>query len=199
LALGLLLRFAFQVAEHQRRPILRGQLFQFLVEHRQQLPPGRLKTRFGWAASGRPVFSLLAHLLLPLGFHGQAEGHGVQPPAYRFPLADRPCLASQQQKRGLQDVFSILHLSQHAPGHAQHHRPVAAQEGGKGRFFTAGGEVFQQLAVGNGLGGVRLHQPAQPAQDDAQGCVCHTVGSPEEVFSLYRADQRANLSLDLGK
>src|SRR5262245_54856507 len=71
----------------------------------------------------------------------------VQPARQRPGLANRPAVDRQDQKGGLERILGVRVVPQYAPAHVQHHRTVAAQEGGERRLVLFGPKAVQQLPV----------------------------------------------------
>jgi hypothetical protein len=109
----------------------------------------------------------------------------MQPTADGFQLANRPRLASQQEESGLKRVLGILDVFQHSAAHAQHHRAVALQQGGKGPLILFRCKAFQEIPVARLC--VRFHtrQCTHVLYERIQVCVSHTPGSREAIRSSY--------------
>ena len=63
----------------------------------------------------------------PLGAR-HPQRHAVQPRRNRDLPADRPGPAGQDQKRRLKRILGLVRITQHAPAHLEHHRPMARQQ-----------------------------------------------------------------------
>ncbi len=90
-------------------------------------------------------------------------------------------ITGQHEKRGLESVLGVLLMPQHAAADVQHHRPVAANEGGEGDFIAAVGESVQQLFVALLVAALQGQLAAKMA--DA-GCQC---GTTHDCDSEWRA------------
>jgi hypothetical protein len=110
----------------------------------------------------------------------------VQPPRHRLGPPQGGRLAGEQQESGLKDVVGVVLIVEDAPAQPQDHRPVAADQGGKGGLVVMGGEALQQLAVRH-LGVARGSQdPSEVAQDGGCGSVGHGQGPPKNIrLPLY--------------
>ena len=72
----------------------------------------------------------------------------MQPAADRAAPADRRGVARQGEECGLEGVFGIVLVVQHAPADAEDQRAVAAHQRREGCFLAPCGETLQQFAVG---------------------------------------------------
>jgi len=95
---------------------------------------------------------------------GEAVGHAVQPAAERFAPADRSRPAEKHEERRLEGILGLVGASQHAPAHAEDHRPVAPQEGRKRCLVARFLEALQQEAVARPVLG-RAGPAAEPGKD----------------------------------
>ena len=101
---------------------------------------GREVVRFDAAAAESPGG-------LALDFQGTAVGGPVEPAGQRLALADRMDVPRQDKEGRLKSVLGVLLVAQHPPADAQHQRPVAFHEAGKGVLIAVRREVVQELAV----------------------------------------------------
>jgi hypothetical protein len=91
-------------------------------------------------------------------------------------------LASQGEEGGLEGVLGVLHVAEHAPADAEHHRPVTADQFCEGVLVAAGAEAFQQLPVRLALSGRRAGQPVQVTDDRVELCTGHAAFSRAGVI-----------------
>src|SRR5262249_32708743 len=63
-------------------------------------------------------------------------------------LTDAARLARQYKERGLERIFRVLFMPQHAPADREHHRPVATNQFGERRFIAIRRESVEQLPIG---------------------------------------------------
>ena len=146
---------------------------QFFIEDRQVLAPGDLARGVGQSrieggnVLGRPAFEIGPQL------PGDAVGDAVEPAGQRVALADAPRLASEDQERCLAGVLGVVLAAQCPPANAQHERPVALDDGGKGRLVLLCSKVRQQLLVGQVADLPRRRQAADTAQDKIELAVAH--------------------------
>ena len=92
-------------------------------------------------------------------------GHGIEPWSERCVLVERGSFASQDQEGCLEGILRFVAIVQDALADAEHHRPMALHQRGKGILVAAGGEAFQELAIA-GLGGGARPDPAPQLHED---------------------------------
>jgi hypothetical protein len=83
----------------------------------------------------------------------------------------------QDKKRGLKGVLRVLHVEQHAPAHAQNHRPVPVEHGLEGGGVLLGEKAIHELTVGHVAVLTPEHDPLQAAKDAVQLSCRHVVRS----------------------
>jgi hypothetical protein len=183
LARGFVLCFAFQIAEHQRRPILLRQLLQLVVEQGMQFFPGNVGSGIGrrHVASSLLVPALLGGV--GLGPDRQAVGDLVQPVAHGLGLADRVGLAGEDEEGGLESVLGVVQAAEHAPADAQDHGAVPLDQGGEGRLLPPLGEALEQLRVAEVRDTLGASQAAEVAENRAKLCRGNGLVSPESGSS----------------
>jgi hypothetical protein len=162
----LVLREPFEVTEQQRHPLRLREPRQFLVEQAAQLAPGDVLGRVGGVYTRAGDVRRGPPTLAPgQGLARQAVGDAVQPAADRLAASDRRGLARQDQEGGLEGVLGIVGVAEDAAADAEHHRPVAADEGLERRFVARHGEALEQVGVAGVGGAPPPYQRAQVAED----------------------------------
>jgi len=179
---------AFQVAEHQRRPVLLRQVQQLLIQERAQLIDRLFRMNFGLRHGSEPPFVRMPPGRAGAGLLRQAIRHAEQPAPKRRLLANRGCLASQHQEYGLEDVLGVLVVAEHAPANGQHQRPVPAHQRLKHPLSVESREPLKQFPIAQiaklscGPG-----HPPDVLQDWIQLDIRHCMDLGVVVGSLYSA------------
>ena len=96
------------------------------------------------------------------------QGHAIKPMSEQLRPADRAGPPRQDQERGLEGVLGGVPVAQDLPADAQHHRPVAADQGRErdlGQLVAMGVESRQQLTVAHPRNRSRVHDRLGSFQD----------------------------------
>src|SRR5262249_55608744 len=115
-----------------------------------------------------------------------AERHAVEPVADKIGLGERARLPGQKQESRLESVFRSVPVAEHPPAGAEDHRPVPANQGGKGGFVSAGSKAAQQLAVCLAADSSRTRDVADIAEDGGELSSRHGSGPPWLFASLLK-------------
>ena len=83
-----------------------------------------------------------------LRLQSQAIGHPVKPTSQRRSPANCSGAAGKDEKRGLEHVFGILIMPEHAPANAQDERRVPLHQGCEGFVIRVYDEAVEQFRVG---------------------------------------------------
>src|SRR5438876_1019814 len=97
----------------------------------------------------------------------------VQPTTERFPLANRVCLAREDEKRRLVRVLSVLLVAQHGLTNAENHWPVTLHQSGEGDVVAIAKEVFQQLPIAELRRLLGAEHAAHVPENAFQWTLCH--------------------------
>jgi hypothetical protein len=170
---GLLAAAAFEDAEGERCPVLRGQPLHLLVQHGLQLAQGRLAGGLDLGRPCGPVFVGVPSRHGTFRSPGHAEGGPVQPARQRLRPADLRRLPRQHQERRLEHVLGVVLVSQAAAGHGPDEGGVAPQQRLEGAVVAFADEAAQQLRVGF-VAAVR--RARQQPQHSVAGGVDHGIG-----------------------
>jgi len=165
----LVLRPCLQVTQHQRSAIFLRQAPQFFIQHQTQLTPGDVVQRIAGRLRNHAAFVSGAAPRLSSQALSAVVGNAVQPTAQRLALANRTCLASQDEERGLEGVLSVLSMVQDAAAHAQHHRTMTLHQRGECRFRSLVQEAFEQLLIGERIDRLPGGHGAEMAEEIACG------------------------------
>ena len=149
------------------------------IEHGPHLAPGHVPrhVRLPDLAQGHLVGTAAGQV--PAQVRGDVIRDPVQPGAQRVLAPDGGRLAGEHQKCGLPGVLGVVGMAEHPAADAQHHRPVALDQGGERGLVPARDEAVQQVAVGGRVRGRRGRQLADVMQNGVQMSVAHVPGSPE--------------------
>ena len=85
-------------------------------------------------------------------------GDRAQPAPDRITPGDHRRLARQQQKGGLENLFDIMFIAEHAPASPLHPGPVALDQGHESGLLAVADEPLQQGQVAH-MHGHRLGRP----------------------------------------
>ena len=118
-----------QGAQYERRAVLLRQRVQLLVDHGEQVRGFLGSGRRAVAHFGRvrPLHPRAPERAAPRLERG-AVGDAVQPRREPVRRAHRVGPLGEYEERGLERVVRGVGVAQHAAAHAEHHRPVAADE-----------------------------------------------------------------------
>src|SRR5262249_50228251 len=101
----------------------------------------------------------------------------------RSAFADRGGLADEDEEGGLEGVFGISLVGQHAAADAEHHFPVAAHQTLERVLIALSNERLQELPVAR-LGVVPVEQAAQIASDPTHVLIPPLQLSPHALHSF---------------
>ena len=101
------------------------------------LPPGQV-IRFAGQRGRHTSLVLLPGGALGPRLEGGAVGNTVEPTGHRLPLPDRPGLAREDKKGGLESVLGVLETAQNPAADAEDQRAMPAHQGRKGRRLAPG-------------------------------------------------------------
>jgi hypothetical protein len=160
---------ALEVAEHHRQPKLAGQTVDltvqspglFAVEERSN---GWRRIRHGRIPRASFDFEMAAASPPHPGLPSCAQGDTVEPVAEELGLTQRPVPTGQHQEHGLKGVLGVVVITQKLPADTKDHRPVTRHQGGESRrsaLVGAGGELLEQLRVGEAGGGAAVEEPRE--------------------------------------
>ena len=82
---------------------------------------------------------------------GDVIGNVVEPGTDRLSPVNLPGLLRQHQEAGLESILGVGIVAEHAPAHAHHHRPMAADQRRECLLVTTVREAIQQLPI-TGIG-----------------------------------------------
>ena len=119
---------AIQMAQDERRSVPFRQPTDFGVEQDLNVPPGESLRRVGPDRNRRLALAGSPPAGVTLCSQGGPEGDAMQPTRQGIGTADRLGLASQHEERGLERVFRVFGVVEHALTDPQDHRPVALHE-----------------------------------------------------------------------
>jgi hypothetical protein len=91
------------------------------------------------------------------------ESGAMQEAGQRFLIAQTRDSLGQHKKCSLEHIFGVVFVAQDAPAHAQHHRPMSADQCGESDLIATVGEGGQQLFIALLSALLRSHQAAKPA------------------------------------
>ena len=146
----LLVRAAFQVAEHHRDAIPLGQPVHLLVDDGREVVRVARLARGPIRREDRIPLDDPPAIGVPPGPDRRATGDPVQPGADRVPHPERAAPAGQDQERRLEGVPGVVLVAQDGPAGAQDHRPVPLDQGREGQLGGLAAprrEALQQLPV----------------------------------------------------
>ena len=124
-------------------------------------------------------------------------GRLVQPGGQRALCPERSGLASQGQERRLKCVFGRVPVAQDGATNAQDERPVALDQRGKGqlsRLTAAGGELLEQLAVGERTDRARVEERAELHERVAAVLDRHGSSLPVGLLQISRVNAASGLA-----
>ena len=147
----LLVRLAFEVAEHDDVPELVREPIQLLVEQRPKVEMiGVVRRRPGGLLDPDGVHGAVSRGDFP-GPPGRAIGHAAEPGCERLVDPDRASLAHQDQEGGLERVVGVVPMPQQLPADRQDHRPVTMHQLAERRF-------------GHGVASAAIHVPTRSCE-----------------------------------
>src|SRR5262249_13651761 len=111
-------------------------------------------------------------------------GDATQPVPEPFGLSDRPGLACQHQKRGLESVLGVLLLTQYPPAHAHDQRTVSMHERRKGLLIPGARKAIEQIGVRHGVGVLERNLTSKVTEQRAER-PGQSVPAFRELCALY--------------
>jgi hypothetical protein len=148
------------------------QLAHCLIQHTPQFTPDETVRVFGCRGGLGVRLDLTPPRRLGPGAQGSSRGNAVQPGAEGLGPLQGAGLACQEQEGGLEAVLRGVPVMQDAAAGGQHHWTVASHQGGEGGLIAAGGEVRQELGVGQ-VGRTRGGDVLDEAAEGVSGCGRH--------------------------
>ena len=178
----LLMRAAFQVAEHERRAIFLRQPVHLFVDHRIKIEFAMCHELYGATRMLRR-----ASLLVLAPSNGgrpearrRATGDLMEPGTQRVSHPERSSLAEEDEKRGLEGIFRVVLVADDGQADAPDHRFVPLDERREsqlGQLVSVRCEPFQELAVGQLSDGSKIVEGSElpmdgpfPSSDDHSVC-----------------------------
>ena len=163
------LRFAFQVTEHQGSTVALGKRAQFLVDYLLHLAPGDVIGHGCEAACGCHGLVFLSSAIVPPRFEGDPIRDAVQPARERRVLADCGSLLREDEKGGLEGVFRIRPVSHHVAADVVNHRSMPIHEDVERVFIAIRPEPAEELLVGEPFASLVFGRAAKQMQYGVYG------------------------------
>ena len=121
---------AFEVAKHERHPILLGQLAKFFMQlERIDLAHAPGHRQFG-TNSFKDAMAARLRMRPPC----DTSSNLVQPARQGVAPMNGPRLAGEHQERGLEGILCVMDVAEHPSADSQHHRPVPPDQNFEGNL-----------------------------------------------------------------
>jgi hypothetical protein len=159
---------AFKIAEHNRGAELVGEPGQLLIKDRAELTEFIGVLRSVANKLGTWTFAKFTSNALTPRSARNAASHRMQPGTEALAIAERIQPQGEHQKGGLEGVFGIVSVLEHAPANAQDHRSVQRHQGFETRRITTLAETLAELLLPHPHDGSAAEERGEPIEGGIQ-------------------------------